>query len=128
MCISAICVLLHKAIELKVNRVAIDKNVVTKPSPFSHQYFTIKHALNGFEHENSKNRIVLLAICLNMNPFILKKTLSRNKYSNSKNLLFLSGIFIVHLVIINLFSLKKDVLFIFDLILTDSQLKLSKHE
>ena len=56
-----------------------------------------------------KIRIVLLAICLNMNPFILKKTLSRNKYSNSKNLLFLSGIFIVHLVIINLFSLKKDV-------------------
>ena len=45
-----------KAIELKVNRVAIDKNVVTKPSPFSHQYFTIKHALNGFEHENSKNK------------------------------------------------------------------------
>ena len=75
-----------------------------------------------------KIRIDLLAICLNMNPFILKKTLSRYKYSNSKNLLFLSGIFIVHLVIINLFSLKKDVLFIFDLILTYSQLKPCKHE
>ena len=75
-----------------------------------------------------KIRIDLLAICLKMNPFILKKTLSRNKHSNSKNLLFLSGIFIVHLVIINLFSLKKDVLFIFDMILTVSQLKPSKHE
>ena len=64
-----------KAIELKVNRVAIDKNVVTKPSPFSHQYFTIKHALNGFEHENSKNKNCSLGIMFKHESIYLEENI-----------------------------------------------------
>ena len=91
-----------KAIELKVNRDAIEKNSITQPSSFWYQCLTDKIPLNNIEHAQKLIRNEILWISVHLILWFAEKFGLKLIISFSKSWFFFVAFFITILTIMSL--------------------------